>query len=134
MKIAECNLRIIPTAQISDSVMKISRQLRDTKQRHIIILNKKTPVGIISTTDINNRLVAEDKDASDTKASEIMTKNIVIKDANEELTPAYMHLIKSNIFSCAVMKGNEFVGMLDLKEAMNKIVKEKYHAKKSRAA
>ena len=43
----------------NDDVLEVSRILRDTQRRHIIVLDKNDgPIGVISTMDINNRVLA----------------------------------------------------------------------------
>ncbi len=130
MKISLCNLKKIPLSNSIDSVLVVSKKLRDEKQKHCLILEGGQPVGIISVTDINNRLVAEDKDATVTKAKEIMTKDILIKNIDDSLSGAYIDMIKTNKYSCIILKGGKVEGILDLKEAMNCIVKLKHDENK----
>ena len=89
----------------------------------MIVTDNKKPIGIISTTDINNRLVAENKNPMKTKAEEIMTAPILTKDINENLTQAYIEMIKENIFSVPITENEKLKGTLELKEAMEKLVK-----------
>lgn len=125
MKIKECNLKKVISCDITDNAIDIAKKLRDNKERHIIVLEKQKPVGIISTTDINNKVVAENKDLKKTKAKDIMTSKILVKDINEEITPVYIEMIKENIFSCPVVCNGELKGSIDLKELMNSLVKLK---------
>src|SRR3989344_4083646 len=125
MNVGTCSLRKLITCSANDSVAKVARMLRDTGERNIIVLDKEKPIGVISVMDIAYRLLAEDKDASDTPAKAIMTKEIMIKNASDSLTPTYIDMIKSNKYGCVIMDNNRVKGMLDLKEAMNCIVKLK---------
>lgn len=125
MNVGTCALRKLITCSANDSVAKVAHMLRDARERNILVLEKEKPVGIISVSDIAYRLVAEDKDSSDTPAKAIMTKKIMIKDASEDLTPTYMEMIKANNYGCVIMEKNHVKGMLDLKEAMNCLVKLK---------
>ena len=125
MNVGTCALRILITCSANDSVAKVAHMLRDAGERHILVLDKEKPIGIISVSDIAYRLVAEDKDAGDTPAKAIMTKKIMTKNASDPLTQTYMEMIKSNHYSCVIVEKNRVKGMLDLKEAMNCLVKLK---------
>lgn len=125
MDVGTCSLRKVNTCSVNDGVDKIAQLLKKTGDRHVIVLDGKKPVGIISVTDIVYRLVAEDKDASDTKAKDIMTSKIMVRDASEKLTPAYVDMIKHNIYGCVITSKGTIRGMLDLREAMNCLVKAK---------
>ena len=123
MKIKDCELIEVLSCEKDENIVKIAKSLRDKKQRHIIVTDSGKPVGIISTTDINNRLVAENKNPEKTKAKDIMTKDILVKDIEEPLTQAYIEMIKKNIFSCPITQKEKLKGTLELKEAMKNLAK-----------
>jgi len=118
-KIKDCNLREAISCEKSTSVLEVAKKLRDNEERHIIVTEEGRPIGLISNTDINNRLVAEEKDPKSTTAEEIMTKKILVKDIEESLAKAYVDMLGNNIFSCPVTEEGKLKGTLDLKEAMN---------------
>jgi len=125
MEIKDCKLRKVISCDKEENIVNVSKKLRDNKERHIIVTDNEKPIGIISTTDINNRVVAENKDIKKTKAGEIMTSPIIIRDINAPLVQTYIDMIKQNTFSCPITKDNKLIGVLDLKELMNYIVKLK---------
>lgn len=125
MEINDCKLRTVISCNKNEDTVSIAKKLRDNKERHIIVTDNEKPIGIISTTDINNRVVAENKDLKKTKAESIMTSPIIVKDINEPLVQTYIEMIKQNIFSCPITRDDKLIGVLDLKELMNHIVKLK---------
>ena len=125
MTLGSCSISEVLQCDSNHSVIKVSRILRDKNARHVLVVDKGKPVGIVSVTDINNRLVAEDKDASETKVYEIMSKDIIIKEKSEGLTGTYVELLKANKYSCVIVDKGKIKGMIDMKELMNCIVKEK---------
>ncbi|MBS3072177.1 CBS domain-containing protein [Candidatus Pacearchaeota archaeon] len=125
MTLGSCSISEVLQCDSNHSVIKVSRILRDKNARHVLVVDKGKPVGVISVTDINNRLVAEDKDASETKVYEIMSKDIIVKDKNDGLTKTYVELLKANKYSCVIVDKGKVKGMIDMKELMNCIVKEK---------
>ena len=77
--ISKCTLIEPFYCKEDDSVVEVAKKLRGTTIRQIFVVDEKTyPVGLISTTDINNRVVAEGKDPKKMKAKEIMSKTIDI--------------------------------------------------------
>lgn len=125
MNVGSCALRRVPTCSAKDSVADVAKMLRDGKERHAVVLKNKRPVGIISVVDIAYRLVAEDRDASDTLAENIMSASLLVKESSDMLTPVYIEMVKANVYGCVITKGERVLGMLDLKEAMNCLVKAK---------
>lgn len=125
MKVRDCNLRKVIECRDSDSVLSVARKLKRFKNRHIFVVKSGNPVGIVSTTDINNRLVAMGKDSKKTKASDIMTKKLMVKDPDDDLVPVYLEMLKRKIYSCPVVQKGKLKGVLDMKEVMNRIVRAK---------
>lgn len=125
IKIKDCAIRKAVTCDKEDSAITVARKLRDSKERHVIVLDSKKPIGIISTTDISSRIVAENKNPIKTKAKDIMTRNVMIKNIHDSLARVYIDMIKASIYSCLIVDNGNIKGMLDLKEAMNHLVKTK---------
>lgn len=100
--------------RFDESVLEVSRILRDTQRRHLIVLDEKDkPVGIISTVDINNRVVAEGKEPRNLKAQEIMTKNINYVSVEDTYEKAFQAMAKLGTNSIPVTRGGKLLGMLE---------------------
>lgn len=98
-----------------DSIVAVAKKLRSSKIRHIFVVDSKDyPIGIISTTDINNRAVAEGKDPNKVAAKDIMSKPIEVYDIEEEALKVYRSMAKNKRLLCAVTKNKKFVGMLSI--------------------
>ncbi len=112
-----------------DNVVKVARILRDTNSRHLLVLNdKKQPVGVISTVDVNNRVVAEEKNPVQLTAADIMTKGIVTVPATVSLPEAVEQMAKKNVsFLPVVDNKGSLLGVLEFSnvlKAMAKIEKD----------
>ena len=118
-------MRKVISTEKNASILEVAKKLRRARERHIIVTESEKPIGIISTTDINNRVVAENKNPKETKAEEIMTSPIMSCDVEESLAKVYFEMLRENIFSCPVVKKGRLAGTLDLKEAMNHLIKAK---------
>mgnify|MGYP001599062746 FL=1 len=102
MQVKNCTLIKSLSCKESLNVVEVARILRDNKQRRIIVVDENDlPIGIISTTDINNGVVAENKDASKLKAKEIMTSPIYLTcDINDNLNDIFNKMLKHESFFC----------------------------------
>ena len=105
-----------------DSVLEVDRIMRDTKTRHIIVIDKNLkPSGIISAFDINNRVVAEEKNAKEIKAEDIMTKPIQSIDIDIDYNEAYQKMIDLGIYTIPVTDKGKLVGILDFNFLFKKL-------------
>ncbi len=101
----------------TDSIVEVSRILRDTKTRHLVVVdNEQKPVGIISTVDINNRVVSEKKDTETTKAKDIMTKPISTVELTETYEVAYQRMVEKSTYSIPVVENGKLIGELDFNQ------------------
>lgn len=105
------------------SIVEVARILRDNKQRRVIVVDEQeSPIGIISTTDINNKVVAENKDTSKLKAKDIMTSPIyLVCDINENLNEVFKKMLHHESFFCPVTKDNKLYGVLTYGELMKRV-------------
>ncbi len=102
----------------NDNVLEVSRILRDTQRRHIIVLDDKdAPVGIISTIDINNRVVSEEKNPKEIKATDIMTKNPQSVELEDTYENAFQKMAKLGTNSIPVTSDGKLIGMLEFMTA-----------------
>ncbi|MDD9953989.1 MAG: CBS domain-containing protein [Candidatus Woesearchaeota archaeon] len=122
MKVENCDLIKPLGCTEDDTVQHVAQCLRDNKQRRSVIVNADgAPVGVVSTTDINNKVVAEGKDATQTKASEIMTSPIhVVCDMGDDVEGIYEQMVEKSSFFCPVTKEGKLHGVLTYGEIMAK--------------
>ena len=105
-----------------DTILEVSKILRDTQSRHIIIVNENLkPVGIISTVDINNRVVAEGKNASSLKALDIMTKPIETVEVSSTCEEAYQKMVSKGTYSIPVTENGSLIGSLSFSKLFGKV-------------
>jgi len=102
------------TCKDDDNILEVSRILRDTQTRHLIVVDEnRMPAGIISSVDINNRVVAEEKNTKETKAEEIMTKPIEFVDVNSSYDDAYKKMLEVGTYSLPVTENGKLIGLVD---------------------
>ncbi len=123
MQVKDCTLISPLSCKEGMNVVEVAQILMEKKQRRIIVLNENNePVGIISTTDVNNRVVAKNRDASKLKAKNIMTKPIyLVCDINDNLNDIFEKMIEHNSFFCPVTKNGKLYGVLTYGELIKHI-------------
>jgi CBS domain-containing protein len=83
-----------------------------------IVKNNGEPEGIVTESDIINKVVAHDIKASEISIDEIMTKNLIKIDPGRELNEAARFMSKMNIRRLAVVKKGILKGILTAKDIM----------------
>lgn len=110
------------TCKEDESAIEVAKKLKDSLQRHIFVIDAKGfPIGIISTTDINNKVVAAGKDAAITESKEIMTQPIEVYNTEEDAVQVYKEMMNNKRLSCVIVEGSDFKGVLTLNRLINYI-------------
>ena len=115
----------------NESAVEVAKILRDTGSRHLLVLSKdEKPLGIISTVDINNRVVAAQKDPLKLKAADIMTKEIITVPSSSELMDALQKMSDKNItFVPVVDSHHKLLGVLDFTKSLKLLCEVEKEAK-----
>ena len=112
------------TAMENDSVVAVARLLRDHKVRHVYVTNaKKELKGVISTIDINNKIVAEGKHLDGLKAKDILM-NAESAERSQESEYAMRIMMRHKTFTCPVVEKGVLVGVVDYQDVLASIVKK----------
>lgn len=105
----------------NDNVLEASKVLRDTQTRHLIVVNgSREPVGILSAIDINNRVIADEKNPAEIIVSEVMTQPIESIDINSSYEEAYKKMIEIGTYSMPVTENGELIGVIDFNQLFKK--------------
>lgn len=123
MLVKNCTLIKPLSCRKETNVVEVAMTLKDNKQRRIIVINEnESPVGIISTTDINNRVVAENKNPLKLKAQDIMTSPIYLTcDINDSLNEIFKKMVEHQSFFCPVTKEDKLYGVLTYGELIKHV-------------
>lgn len=107
-----------------DTVLEVSKILRDTLSKHLYVVDDNfKPIGVISTIDINNRVIAEDKNPSEVLADEIKINDLEVVDIEVEYEEAFQKLIKIGTNSLPVVKDEKIIGLITIYKILS--LKEK---------
>ncbi|MFT4303938.1 MAG: cyclic nucleotide-binding/CBS domain-containing protein [Candidatus Woesearchaeota archaeon] len=117
-----------------ETVIEVARRMRESNERHVFVINsmidKKIDsnnnnqklVGIISTVDICNKIVAEGKSLS-TMVKDVMNPvETVEKKQDEEY--ALKIMMERNTFTCPVVDNGIFLGVVNYNDIFQKVVQK----------
>ena len=126
IKIKDCVLIEAFKCNENDSVVEVAKKFKSINLRHIFVVDKNdSPIGVISVIDIINRVVANDLDANNTKAHEIMTKPIVPVDLNEDVKTYFDKMIKTHHVMEPVIEHGKMIGIITLHQLIKNLENKK---------
>ena len=118
MQVKDCVLIEPFICDEDESIVEVAKKLKDITLRHIFVVNTDNyPVGIISVTDMNNRVVAEGKDPNTLKAKDIMSKPDIVKFDDDVEVTAKMMIEKGRVMN-PVVKDNKIIGIITIHQLM----------------
>jgi HTH-type transcriptional regulator, sugar sensing transcriptional regulator len=107
-----------PTVSPSDSVSKIAETMTKKNVGAVIVLEGKTPIGIITEKDVLNRVINAQKDPAKTLAKEIMSTPLITIGHQQTSNQALEIMHKNNIRRLVVVSGEKLVGLLTERRAL----------------
>jgi len=121
MIVNNCKLTQPVCISKDSSIVEVANVLKEQKTRNIVICEDDKPIGIVSSVDIVNHVVADGKDPRKLKASDIMTTPAFSCEASDDVRRVYFEMVKRNLFVCPVTKDGKLIGSLSMHEAVNRI-------------
>jgi CBS domain-containing protein len=126
-------MKMNPVTVLPDAtVMKAAQLMKEKKIGNCIVVDK-TPIGIITESDILKKVVALDLNASQVTVKDIMTSPIIIADPNISLEEAIKMMGKCNIRRLPVVENGRLIGILTQRDVsrispvMHEISREWYN-------
>jgi CBS domain-containing protein len=86
---------------------------------YVVILEKGRPVGIITERDVVNKITAQGRNQSKTKASEIMSTPLITINPDEDLLNASNMMKEHNISKLVVTKNEIIYGIITAKDIVD---------------
>ena len=108
----------IVSASPHNTIVDVALKMKEHKIGSIIILEKDTPIGIVTDWDIVSGAVAKDIKPSTLKASEIMQRLHTI-EGEEGVTEAARLLRKHNIKRLGVVYKSKLVGIISASDVIS---------------
>jgi len=120
------------TVTEKDTVQEVARLMRDhdTGVIPVVAENGRKIIGVITDRDIVTRLIADGKDAKNSKVGEAMTRKVHSVRENEPLNKVFQVMSDQQVRRVPVVnENNELVGIISLADVANETEKDKQLAK-----
>ena len=117
--LAEKESKSVITVKADLSVQDACKLMRNHRIGCLVVTSgTKTIEGIFTERDVVNRLVAEDKDASDTKVGELMTHEVIVVEPERPIAEIEAIMKQNRIRHLPVAGEKELLGLLSIGDVM----------------
>jgi len=124
MKTGKCKLLKHHEIPMGKSIVDAAKLIKKAKTRHVYVTKRKIPMGVISSIDIVNDVIADGKDPKKTKVEDIMKKPIYACNHDDSIVDCYFKIAKYNVAAIPVLKKDKIIGLLSAQEMMKQFVKK----------
>src|SRR5512145_1924989 len=104
------------------SLLDASKQMTECRIGALLVMEKGALAGIITERDIV-RAVANGKDCKDIRIKEVMTTNLIVSKAGDDLDYVMAVMIQNNIRHLPVVDEGGLIDMLSMRDAVRVLVK-----------
>jgi len=112
IKVKDLMQRKVHTVDVNASAYSIAKLMAKTRIGCAIVLKKGKPVGIVTDSDIIERVVAKNKQAKKIKAKDIMSSPLITVSPEDSIVDASRKLRKNVIKRLPVVKNGKLVGII----------------------
>ena len=114
LKIRDVMVREVITVDEDSTVKEAVDIMNEFQIGSLIVLEKGKAVGIVTERDFLRRVIAEAKDAKNTRVGEIMTTPLVVVEPSADLEEAVKLMFQRKIKKLAVVDAKKLVGIVTL--------------------
>lgn len=104
------------------SLLDASRQMTECRIGALLVMERGALAGIVTERDIV-RAVANGKSCKDVRIKEVMTTNLIVSKAGDDLDYVMAVMIQNNIRHLPVVDEHGLVGMLSMRDVVRVLVK-----------
>lgn len=120
MEIKKIKLHKVLACKIDEKIIEVSKKLKEKKERRIFVVDKDKLVGIITTTDLVYKVLAENK--KDLTARDVMTKEVKSVDINEDIEKALEIMNSLKTFACPVTVKGKLLGLVSYHDLVGHVI------------
>lgn len=88
--------------------------MRKNRRGFLVVVKKGKPIGVLSDSDLINRVIVKKRDASKTKVKNIMAHPLIVITSDSDAMSAVEKMKRSNIHRLPVVDAGKVVGVLSL--------------------
>jgi len=112
MKVKDAMNPKVVVANKDISVKEAARIMTKLRIGSLVIIEDEKIIGIITESDIIRKIVATGNDPSETLIEQVMTKDVVTVEAEEDLGEACQMMVDHNIKRLPVLQDGKLVGIM----------------------
>lgn len=105
---------VTPETTVREAVSKMA----DSKIGALLVLSDGKLAGIFTERDLLNRVVANGKDPSAVKISEVMTKDVAVCDAEETYEKCLAQMRQLGCRHMPVVENDQLLGVLSIRDLL----------------
>lgn len=102
------------TIEHNKSAQSAAMVMKKNRKGFLVVTKKGTPVGVLSDSDLINKIIVKKRDAMKTQVNEIMATPLIVVDPNADAIGAVEKMKKSNIHRLPVVEKGKAIGVLSL--------------------
>ena len=107
------------------TLQQVAKKMRDFDVGAIPVCEKGMPIGIVTDRDVTIRALANGKDAAQTEARDVMSRNVVFCRDSEEAEDAIRIMEDNQVRRLPVLdEGQKLVGMVSLGDISHALSRE----------
>ena len=103
---------------MTDTVRDVALRMRENNVGAVAVLDGGKLVGIFSERDVVTRIVAENRDASQTPIGLVMTKELIVADPSEDIGDAVQKMVAGKCRHLPIVKGGNLLGMISIRDLL----------------
>jgi len=115
-KVSDLMNENVLTVTSNTTLRSCAKVMATKKIGSVIVQEGKKVVGILTEQDLARKVVAQGVDADDSVVAEVMSKKLVTIMPSDDVYTAMVRMSKYNIKHLPVMKGEQLVGILTVKD------------------
>jgi CBS domain-containing protein len=104
----------VVTASPDETARELAETMKDENVGSVVVVEAGEPIGIVTDRDIAVRGVAQERDLDTVTADEIMTEDLVVVNAHDEISELIDTLDAAGVRRMPVVEGEEIAGIVTL--------------------
>lgn len=104
--------RVIQAIGPNETVLEAARKMKSVKKGCLLVTDGAVPVGIVTQTDLINKVLAESLSPADLAVSDVMTRELVTIDSESSVYDAVERMIERKVRRLVVTEGSLAVGIV----------------------
>lgn len=104
----------VVTASLDETARELAETMQEENVGSVVVVDGGEPVGIVTDRDIAVRGVAQGRDLDDATANDVMTEDLVVVNAHDEISELIHTLDAAGVRRMPVVDGDEIAGIVTL--------------------